>query len=165
MFLITVAVHLLFPILLLHLCCAKTCSHLHETKQLLLTEVTSYLPEFWCYLCRLFPLSFAALHYSFTITAMAVLYQIVPDDMRWQTVTRTSSGLLEEFTVSYQNLLPSTSYTFRVIAYNIYGISYPAYSDDAVCVFTVLIFSILIPCIVFVIIYVCQHIATNCLKL
>lgn len=54
------------------------------------------------------------------------------DDIRWQTVTRTNSGLLEEFTVSYQNLLPSTSYTFRVIAYNIYGISYPAYSDDAV---------------------------------
>ncbi|PNF38721.1 Protein sidekick [Cryptotermes secundus] len=54
------------------------------------------------------------------------------DDTRWQTVTRTNNGLLEEFTVSYQNLLPSTSYTFRVIAYNKYGISYPAYSDDAV---------------------------------
>jgi len=74
---------------------------------------------------------------------MVVLYQIVPDDLRWQTVTRTNSGLLEEFTVSYQNLLPSTSYTFRVIAYNIYGISYPAYSDDAVCIFTVPIFRIL----------------------
>lgn len=54
------------------------------------------------------------------------------DDVRWQTVTQTSNGPLEEFTVSYQNLLPSTSYTFRLIAYNKYGISYPAYSDDAV---------------------------------
>ena len=164
MFLITVAVHLLFPILLLHLRSAITCSHVHEMKQLLImTEVTSYLPEFWCYLCRLFHISFATLHYSFTITGMVTLYQIVPDDTRWQTVTRTNTGLLEEFTVSYQNLLPSTSYTFRVIAYNIYGISYPAYSDDAVCIFAVLIFSILIPCIVLVIIYVCQHIPTNCI--
>ncbi|XP_067013442.2 protein sidekick isoform X2 [Anabrus simplex] len=54
------------------------------------------------------------------------------DDNRWQTVTRTSNGPLQEFTISYQNLLPSTSYTFRLITYNKYGISYPAYSDDAV---------------------------------
>jgi hypothetical protein len=77
------------------------------------------------------------------LTGVVVLYQIVPDDMRWQTVTRTKSGLLEEFTVSYQNLLPSTSYTFRVIAYNKYGISYPAYSDDAVSISTVFIFRII----------------------
>jgi hypothetical protein len=64
----------------------------------------------------------------------------VPDDSRWQTVTRTNNGLLEEFTVSYQNLLPSTSYTFRVIAYNKYGISYPAYSDDAVNTLTWVMF-------------------------
>lgn len=153
-FLITVAVHLLFPVLLLYIRSAKTYSRLHEMKQSLLMEVTSYLPEFGCYLCGLFRVSFATLHYSFTITGNVVLYQIVPDDTRWQTVTRTNSGLLEEFTVSYQNLLPSTSYTFRVIAYNIYGISYPAYSDDAVCIFTVLIFSILISCIVLVIIYI-----------
>jgi len=161
MFLITVAVHLLFPILLLHLRSAKTCGSLHKMKQLLLTEVTRYLSEICCYLCRLFHI----LRYSFTITGTVALYQIVPDDTRWQTVTRTSSGLLEEFTISYQNLLPSTSYTFRLIAYNIYGISYPAYSDDAVCIFTVLIFSILISCIVLVIIYVCQHMPTNFIKL
>lgn len=65
----------------------------------------------------------------------------VPDDTRWQTVTRTNNGLLEEFTVSYQNLLPSTSYTFRVIAYNKYGISYPAYSDDAVNTLTTVVFN------------------------
>jgi hypothetical protein len=47
-------------------------------------------------------------------------------------VARTSSGPLQEFTVSYQSLLPSTAYKFRVIAYNKYGISYPAYSDVAV---------------------------------
>lgn len=54
------------------------------------------------------------------------------DDTRWQTVTRTNNGPLQDFTISYQNLLPSTSYTFRVISYNKYGISYPAYSDDVV---------------------------------
>ncbi|KAI5697514.1 hypothetical protein M8J75_011594 [Diaphorina citri] len=54
------------------------------------------------------------------------------DDTRWTTVIRTSNGPLEEFSVSYQNLLPSTSYIFRVIAYNTFGISYPVYSDDNV---------------------------------
>ncbi|XP_050099535.1 protein sidekick isoform X2 [Anopheles aquasalis] len=54
------------------------------------------------------------------------------DDLRWETVSRTNNGPLEEFTVSFQNLLPSTAYKFRVIAYNRYGISCPVYSDDAV---------------------------------
>ncbi|XP_049831894.1 protein sidekick isoform X2 [Schistocerca gregaria] len=54
------------------------------------------------------------------------------DDTRWQTVIRTKNGELQEFTISYQNLLPSTSYKFRLIAYNKYGISYPAYSNDVV---------------------------------
>ncbi|XP_024084969.1 protein sidekick [Cimex lectularius] len=54
------------------------------------------------------------------------------DDTRWTTVTRTGNGPLQEFSVSYQNLLPSTFYNFRLIAYNKFGISYPAYSDDAV---------------------------------
>lgn len=40
--------------------------------------------------------------------------------------------MLEEFTISYQSLLPSTAYLFRVIAYNAYGISPPAYSDKVV---------------------------------
>lgn len=47
-------------------------------------------------------------------------------------MARTTSGTLQDFTVSYQSLLPSTAYKFRVIAYNKYGISYPVYSDDAV---------------------------------
>lgn len=40
--------------------------------------------------------------------------------------------MLEEFTISYQSLLPSTAYLFRVIAYNMYGISNPAYNDKII---------------------------------
>lgn len=54
------------------------------------------------------------------------------DDTRWETITRTSNGMLEEFTISYQSLLPSTAYTFRVIAYNAYGISQPAYNEKVI---------------------------------
>lgn len=58
--------------------------------------------------------------------------RLYTDDSRWETVARTTSGPLQEFTVSFQSLLPSTAYTFRVISYNKYGISYPVYSKDAV---------------------------------
>ncbi|KAI4461154.1 titin [Holotrichia oblita] len=54
------------------------------------------------------------------------------DEMRWQTVVKTTNGPLQDFTISYQSLLPSTSYNFRVIPYNKFGISYPAYSDEAI---------------------------------
>lgn len=54
------------------------------------------------------------------------------DDTRWETITRTNNGILDEFTISYQSLLPSTAYSFRVIAYNEYGISNPAYSDKVI---------------------------------
>ncbi|XP_031349288.1 protein sidekick isoform X2 [Photinus pyralis] len=54
------------------------------------------------------------------------------DDNHWQTVIHTKNGQLQDFTVSYQNLLPSTSYNFRLIPYNKFGISYPAYSDETV---------------------------------
>ncbi|XP_055618243.1 protein sidekick isoform X3 [Toxorhynchites rutilus septentrionalis] len=53
-------------------------------------------------------------------------------DSRWETVARTTNGPIQEFTVSFQSLLPSTAYKFRVIAYNRYGISCPVYSDDAI---------------------------------
>ncbi|XP_065084743.1 protein sidekick isoform X1 [Ochlerotatus camptorhynchus] len=53
-------------------------------------------------------------------------------DTRWETVARTTNGPIQEFTVSFQSLLPSTAYKFRVIAYNRYGISCPVYSDDAI---------------------------------
>lgn len=39
---------------------------------------------------------------------------------------------MQEFTVSYQTLLPSTVYSFRVISYNKFGISYPVYSKDPI---------------------------------
>lgn len=45
---------------------------------------------------------------------------------------QTKNGPLQDFTVSYQNLLPSTSYNFRLIAYNKFGISYPAYCEEIV---------------------------------
>ena len=54
------------------------------------------------------------------------------DDLRWETVAKTTSGPMQEFSVSFQSLLPSTAYTFRVIAYNKYGISYPVNSKDAI---------------------------------
>ncbi|XP_014091561.2 protein sidekick isoform X13 [Bactrocera oleae] len=54
------------------------------------------------------------------------------DDSRWETIEQTNSGTIQDFTVSYQILLPSTAYTFRVIAYNRYGISFPAYSKDSI---------------------------------
>lgn len=57
---------------------------------------------------------------------------MIIDEGRWETVMRTSNGPLQEFLISYQNLLPSTSYKFRVITYNQYGISYPLYSDDSI---------------------------------
>lgn len=62
------------------------------------------------------------------------IYHILlfPDDNRWQTTTKTNNGHLQDFTISYQSLLPSTSYNFRVIPYNRFGISYPAYSEEAV---------------------------------
>ncbi|XP_063923423.1 protein sidekick isoform X2 [Zophobas morio] len=54
------------------------------------------------------------------------------DDIRWQTVTKSTNGPLQEFTVSYQSLLPSTHYFFRVIPYNKFGISCPATTDESV---------------------------------
>ncbi|KAL5276641.1 SDK2 family protein [Megaselia abdita] len=53
-------------------------------------------------------------------------------DTRWETIARTTTGPMQEFTVSFQSLLPSTSYSFRVISYNKYGISYPVYSKDSI---------------------------------
>lgn len=61
-------------------------------------------------------------------------FEFFTDDTRWMTVTKTGNGRLEEFTVSYQNLLPSTAYNFRVIAYNKFGISFPASSNDIVSI-------------------------------
>jgi len=54
------------------------------------------------------------------------------DEDKWKTEAKTEGGAIQEYTLSYQNLVPSTSYTFRVIAYNKFGISYPVTSTDAV---------------------------------
>lgn len=54
------------------------------------------------------------------------------DESRWSTVHKTDDGPLTEYTLSFQNLLPSTAYTFRLIAYNEFGISYPVPSDEIV---------------------------------
>ncbi|KAL1390239.1 hypothetical protein pipiens_012488 [Culex pipiens pipiens] len=49
-------------------------------------------------------------------------------DSRWETVARTTNGPIQEFTVSFQSLLPSTAYKFRVIAYSSrYGIKLSGY--------------------------------------
>jgi hypothetical protein len=60
------------------------------------------------------------------------------DEDKWKTEARTEGGAIQEYTLSYQNLVPSTSYSFRVIAYNKYGISYPVKSADAVSTFSLI---------------------------
>ena len=55
------------------------------------------------------------------------------DEDKWKTETKTEGGAIQEYLISYQNLVPSTTYTFRVIAFNKYGISLPAKSADEVC--------------------------------
>ena len=57
----------------------------------------------------------------------------VLDEDKWKTETKTEGGAIQEYLISYQNLVPSTTYTFRVIAFNKYGISLPAKSADEVC--------------------------------
>lgn len=54
------------------------------------------------------------------------------DDSRWTKLEQSKTGILSEYTVSYHILMPSTAYTFRVIAYNRYGISFPVYSKDSI---------------------------------
>nr|XP_045601913.1 protein sidekick-like isoform X1 [Procambarus clarkii] len=51
---------------------------------------------------------------------------------KWSVLMKTETGEVEEYTVSYQNLLPSTQYEFRLIAYNKYGISYPAVANEKI---------------------------------
>lgn len=56
------------------------------------------------------------------------------DEDKWKTETKTEGGAIQEYLISYQNLVPSTTYYFRVIAYNKYGISFPTKSSDAVSI-------------------------------
>ena len=50
----------------------------------------------------------------------------------WKTEIRTSGGAVQDYTISYQNLDPETTYYFRVIAYNEFGISEPCTNDETV---------------------------------
>ena len=72
------------------------------------------------------------------------LFSFFVDEDKWKTEARTELGAIQDYTISYQNLVPDTSYTFRVIAYNKYGISYPAKSNDEVsaylCTYFLLIY-------------------------
>merc|ERR1712088_382348 len=54
------------------------------------------------------------------------------DEDKWKTEAKTEEGAVQEYTISYQNLVPESTYLFRVIAYNKYSISYPAESQDEI---------------------------------
>ncbi|XP_045475699.1 protein sidekick [Harmonia axyridis] len=54
------------------------------------------------------------------------------DDTMWQLVAKTTNGPLVDFAISYQSLIASTFYNFRVIPYNRFGISYPATTEELV---------------------------------
>ena len=64
---------------------------------------------------------FSITHFSFNL-----------DEDKWKTEAKTEEGAVQEYTISYQNLVPESTYLFRVIAYNKYSISYPAESQDEV---------------------------------
>ncbi|XP_050687397.1 protein sidekick-like isoform X4 [Eriocheir sinensis] len=63
-------------------------------------------------------------------TAASSEWQMYSD--KWSVLMKTETGVVEEYTVSYQNLLPSTQYEFRLVAYNDYGISYPAVAEEKI---------------------------------
>eukprot|EP00090_Calanus_glacialis_P041134 TRINITY_DN7227_c0_g1_i2.p1 TRINITY_DN7227_c0_g1~~TRINITY_DN7227_c0_g1_i2.p1 ORF type:complete len:2186 (-),score=220.82 TRINITY_DN7227_c0_g1_i2:579-7136(-) len=56
-----------------------------------------------------------------------------PKDLdEWKTEIRTNGGAVQDYTISYQNLDTTTTYYFRVIAYNEFGISVPCTSEETV---------------------------------
>ena len=65
-------------------------------------------------------------------TAYNNKYFAILDLDEWKTETRTSGGAVQDYTISYQNLDPETTYYFRVIAYNEFGISEPCSTDETV---------------------------------
>ena len=67
------------------------------------------------------------------------LYNFLVLDLdEWKTEIRTNGGAVQDYTISYQNLKPSTTYYFRVIAYNEFGISVPCTSEETVSDFKTL---------------------------
>ena len=59
-------------------------------------------------------------------------YPVISDMDEWKTEIRTNGGAVQDYTISYQNLDPLTTYYFRVIAYNEFGISEPCTTDETV---------------------------------
>lgn len=72
------------------------------------------------------------MYYPFGVVLLRNATFLFAEEDQWQTVARTDQGPMREYSVSYQNLMPSSSYTFRIVAYNKFGISYPVYTHDPV---------------------------------
>ena len=113
---------------------ACMCSRLIRSYVTLSLAICSIVTQTSFFLCCPLDLCFI---YN-TWTSFSFLFFFVDED-KWKTEARTELGAIQDYTISYQNLVPDTSYTFRVIAYNKYGISYPAKSNDEVsaylCIF------------------------------
>ena len=60
------------------------------------------------------------------------IFKTYLDEDKWKLYRRTDGGGIQEYTVPFQNLVPETSYSFRVIAYNEFGISPPATTQEEV---------------------------------
>ena len=106
---------------------ACMCSRLIRSYVTLSFAICSIVTQTSFFLCCPLDLCFI---YN-TWTSFSFLFFFVDED-KWKTEARTELGAIQDYTISYQNLVPDTSYTFRVIAYNKYGISYPAKSNDEV---------------------------------
>ncbi|KAF8795300.1 Protein sidekick like protein [Argiope bruennichi] len=57
-------------------------------------------------------------------------YKEAEGSEEWQTLVLLNNGPQTSYTISFRNLLPSTSYQFRLFARNSYGISFPAMSPQ-----------------------------------
>ena len=60
------------------------------------------------------------------------------DEDKWKLYRRTDGGGIQEYTVPFQNLVPETSYSFRVISYNEFGISPPASTQEEVFMLSII---------------------------
>ena len=78
-----------------------------------------------CVLCVVYPVVLSR-------NIMIIINFAILDLDEWKTEIRTNGGAVQDYTISYQNLKPSTTYYFRVIAYNEHGISEPCTNDETV---------------------------------
>ena len=67
-----------------------------------------------------------------SVSRTTMYFFCIADEDKWKTEARTEGGAIQEYMMPYQNLLPTTKYTFRVMAYSKYGISLPATSQESV---------------------------------